>query len=83
MGQRLTIHPRGSAPKIAQKQKVELKKNSSESGNTVYYQIQKGDTLWDIAKAKGMSTNQLKILNKGLNAKNLKPGDKIIISKRS
>lgn len=83
VGQRLTIHTKGSAPVVVKKQKVDIKKNTIESENFVYYKIQKGDTLWDIAKSKGMSTNQLKLLNKNLNAKNLKPGDKIIISKKS
>lgn len=83
VGQRLTIYTRGSAPQTAKKQSVDIKKNTIKSGEIVYYKIQKGDTLWDIAKAQGMSTNDLKLLNKNLNAKNLKPGDKIIISKKS
>jgi len=83
VGQRLTIYTRGSGPKVAKKQPVDIKKNTTQSGEVVYYQIQKGDTLWDIAKAQGMSTNDLKLLNKNLNAKKLKPGDKIIISKKS
>jgi membrane-bound lytic murein transglycosylase D len=81
IGQRLTIYSRNykkPAPK-----KVNLASNTSESGSYVYYKIQKGDTLWDIAKAKGISTNELKLLNKNLNAKNLKPGDRIIIAKKS
>ncbi|MBD79063.1 MAG: lytic transglycosylase [Crocinitomicaceae bacterium] len=82
VGQRLTIYSRGSAP-VAKKKAVDLKKNTEESDQFVYYKIQKGDTLWDIAKAKGISTKELKLLNNNLNAKNLKPGDKIIISKKS
>jgi membrane-bound lytic murein transglycosylase D len=82
VGQRLTIYSRASYSKPPEK-KVDLASNSSESGNFVYYQIQKGDTLWDIAKAKGMSTSELKLLNKNLNERNLKPGDKIIIGKKS
>lgn len=43
-----------------------------------YHVVQKGDTLWDIANAKGVSVNYLRKMNP-VNAKRLKPGQKIII----
>lgn len=44
-----------------------------------YYTIQKGDTLWDIARARGLSVNQLRSMNSNLNAGSLKPGTKIVV----
>ena len=49
--------------------------------DAMYYQIQSGDTLWDIAKAWGVSVDALKQWNSNLNVKKLKPGDKIIVGK--
>ncbi|MGB0402896.1 MAG: LysM peptidoglycan-binding domain-containing protein [Salibacteraceae bacterium] len=82
IGQRLTIYS-NAAPAPKKKSSVNLAKNSTQGSGYTYYQIQKGDTLWDIAKAKGISTNELKSLNKNLNERNLKPGDKIIIGKKA
>lgn len=45
----------------------------------VYYTIQNGDTLWNIAKTRGVTIDDLKRLNKGLDARYLKPGMKIIV----
>lgn len=83
IGQRLTIYAKTTPTKAAPKKPVNIQQNSSTSGNYVYYKIQKGDTLWDIARAQGISTTELKALNKNLNARNLKPGNRIIISKKS
>ena len=45
------------------------------------YTVQKGDTLWDIAKMyAGVSVSRIKKLNK-LKSNNLKPGSKLIIPK--
>jgi len=66
-------------PKVVTVQKAEPE---VIPGNTViYYQVQDGDTLWDIAKEKGIDVSILKELNKNLDTQNLKPGEKIIISK--
>ncbi|MEX2596931.1 MAG: LysM peptidoglycan-binding domain-containing protein, partial [Salibacteraceae bacterium] len=51
------------------------------SGNNVYYSIQSGDTLWDIAKARGISVEDLKRWNSSVNFNNMKPGQKIVIGK--
>ena len=44
-----------------------------------YYTIQKGDTLVKIANSKGVSVNQIRILNKGLKENKLAVGQKIKI----
>ena len=45
-----------------------------------YHTVQKGDTLWDIAKLyPGISANDIKLANSGLNSKQLKPGQKLKI----
>ncbi len=88
IGQRLVIYPKGyvaSAPKTAQKKSTAEQagqtnaSSSQKEGDYIYYKIRSGDTLWDIAKAKGVSVNQLKSWNKTLNYRNLKPGTKIIV----
>ena len=66
-------------PEVAQQTQEEEKKEDTQS--FLYYEIQKGDTLWDIANEKGVSLDELKELNKNLNSSSLKPGDKIVIGK--
>ena len=75
IGQKLTIYAKSSRTASA-KSKVIAKKPSS---NAKFYTIRKGDTLWDIASAKGVSVSKLKSLNSHLNFKKLKPGMKIVI----
>ena len=60
--------------------KEDMIETPSEVARKVYYQIQDGDTLWDIAKAQGVSLNKLKSLNSNLNHNKLKPGSKIVIA---
>ena len=52
-----------------------------QNGNNVYYSIRQGDTLWDIAKARGISVEDLKAWNSHLNFNNMKPGQKIVVGK--
>lgn len=45
-----------------------------------YHVVQKGDTLWDIAKKyDGLTVEKLRALNKGVNVRRLSPGQKIKI----
>ena len=44
-----------------------------------YYTIKRGDTLWDIAKAKGTTVSKIESLNPGLKSKSLRVGEKIKI----
>ena len=66
-------------PEVAQQMQEQEKKEDTQS--FLYYEIQEGDTLWDIANEKGVSLDELKELNKNLNSSSLKPGDKIVIGK--
>jgi membrane-bound lytic murein transglycosylase D len=54
-----------------------------EKGDNIYYSIRSGDTLWDIAKARGVSVEDLKRWNSGMNFNRMKPGQRIIIGKSS
>lgn len=44
-----------------------------------YYKVQKGDTLWDIAKKKGVSVDAIISSNKNLDTKRIRAGEKICI----
>ncbi len=49
-------------------------------GDKRYHTVQRGDTLWDIAKLySGVSVSDIKKLNYNINYKKLKPGQKIVI----
>lgn len=77
-GQKLVLyadHVRTPTPQPKSKPVVETK------GDNVYYSIRPGDTLWDIAKARGVSLNDLKRWNSHVNFNNMKPGQKIIVGK--
>lgn len=78
IGQKLVIYPRGSTMSQASK-KPAKNYDTVQDGDYVYYKIQAGDTLWDIAKARGVSVNELKQLNSNINTSKLKPGTKIIV----
>ncbi|TXC85302.1 lytic transglycosylase domain-containing protein [Luteibaculum oceani] len=59
-------------------------KQSYDPSRYKYYTIQPGDTLWDIAQKNGrISYSELKKLNRSLDVRNLKPGQKIIIGVNS
>jgi len=81
-GQKLVMYAdqvrhQAPAPKPAAPAKIE------EDGNYVYYSIRPGDTLWDIAKARGLSIDDLKRWNSNVNFNNMKPGQRIVIGKAS
>ena len=79
IGQRLTLY----SDEIAQtQQKKEHKPVITESEKNTYYTIQIGDTLWDIAKDRGIGLEDLKTLNPGVNFNKMKPGQKIIVAKK-
>lgn len=78
-GQRLTLYTSHAQAPTAVKKNYEV----IEDGDAVYYQIRTGDTLWDIAKARGVSVDALKQWNSSLDFNRLKPGMKIIVGKRS
>jgi membrane-bound lytic murein transglycosylase D len=64
-----------TAPKTAAAQPVK----TAATAKYKYYTIQKGDTLTKIANAKGISINDIKLLNKGLKENKLAVGQKIKI----
>ena len=75
-GQNLVVYSRTAA------QPTPSSSNSSTasaSGSSKYHTIQKGDTLWDIAKKNGISVNKLMELNNINNHYRLKIGSKLKI----
>ena len=91
-GQRLYIEKRvttASKSKSSKKKAVKSKPASSTAqarakvpaaGTYFFYTIKRGDTLWDIANAHtGVSLEQIKHMNQGLNFRRLNPGDKLRI----
>jgi membrane-bound lytic murein transglycosylase D len=67
--------------KVAVKPKAEAtkKKKTDDKPQYKYYTVQRGDTLWKIASAKGLSVDEIKNLNKGLRANSLTVGQKLKI----
>ena len=81
-GQKLKLYPGKKV--IAQKKPAKKPVPTTFNDDKyVYHIIRPGDTLWDIAKEYGtVDIKQLMRLNSDINYNNLKPGDKIRISKR-
>lgn len=78
VGQRLVIYPNGNYASTTTP-KTSKPKTYTTSGKMVYYNVQSGDTLWDIAKNRGISVSELQQLNSNLDSRSLKPGMKIIV----
>lgn len=78
IGQKLVIY---TSHKSTSKPKPKPPKETVTDGNYVYHIVREGDTLWDIANEyPGITVDQIIALNKEVNTKNLKPGQKIRIS---
>ena len=83
-GKKLSIYVDGNAKRDSSSSanKTDVKQETF-SGEYTYYIIRKGDTLWDIAqKYNGVSVEDIKRHNSGLNSNNLKTGTKIKIAKK-
>ncbi len=84
-GQKLYIYSKAKSTKSSKSDVKEQSKAQIEtdtSGEYRYHTVKSGDTLWDIANLyDGVTVEQLQKLNKGLNAKSLKQGQKIRIQK--
>jgi len=79
-GQKLVLY--GATPNEVSEQPEKPLLTDNGSGNYTYHTVQKGDTLWDIAKLyAGVSPDDIKRLNKGINPNNLKMGSKLKIKK--
>ncbi len=64
---------------VKPKEQVTKKKKTEDKPQYKYYTVQRGDTLWKIASAKGLSVDEIKNLNKGLRANSLTVGQKLKI----
>jgi membrane-bound lytic murein transglycosylase D len=91
VGQRLAIYKneKQPAPKTQVAVKKEEKKPSATAGSDnisefIYYTIQPGDTLWNIAQRyDGVTVEELKKINLINNSKSLKPGTRIKVKVQS
>lgn len=63
----------------AEKAPIVEKKSTPKKPTYKYYTVQRGDTLYKIASAKGVSVDQIKKLNSGLKENKLSVGQKIKI----
>ena len=80
VGQKLVIYTSGKSS-ASSKPKPKPPKETVSDENYVYHVVREGDTLWDIANEySGVDVDQIIELNKEVNTKNLKPGQKIKIS---
>jgi membrane-bound lytic murein transglycosylase D len=86
-GQKLTIYlnttKKKSTGSTSQNTKPKVEKQiPKQEGSYLYHIVQSGDTLWDIAKLyDNVTVNQLEQLNRNVDVKNLKLGQKIKIQK--
>lgn len=62
------------------KERVANKPIEPKPDHSVYYTVQSGDTLWDIAKKYGVSITEIKKLNK-MRSSRIRPGDRLKVSK--
>lgn len=81
IGQKLVLYGSNSPKTTVKTSSKNQTTTSSNSGTNQYYTIKSGDTLWDIAKARGVSVDDLKKWNNHLNFNNMKPGVKIVVGK--
>jgi len=78
-GQRLVLHREvKAAPEEARVEKTKADDVARKEQEYIYHTIQPGDTLWEIAKNyPGVSVEDIKRLNSGLNFRHLTVGKKI------
>jgi membrane-bound lytic murein transglycosylase D len=81
IGQKLVLYGNNTSKASASTSSKSQPSSSSNSGTNQYYTIKSGDTLWDIAKARGVSVDDLKKWNSQLNFNKMKPGVKIVVGK--
>jgi membrane-bound lytic murein transglycosylase D len=79
IGQKLTIYTKGAAPKPKSSENTTKKNDTAPKTPTsgTLHTIRQGENLWLIAKDRGITVDELKKLNPGVNYRDLKVGQKI------
>jgi len=82
VGQRLVLHRQDTGHSVAAETAGKDEANAAPAtegdNGYIYHTIQPGDTLWEIAKSyPGVSVEDLKHLNQGMNFRHLTVGKKI------
>ena len=52
----------------------------SDYARLKYHVVRRGDTLWDIAKAYGVTVGQLRAWNGNSSSRNLRPGTRLVVA---
>lgn len=80
VGQKLTIHPRKLPAQASANTPQPQKTETAQNGNKVFYTVQQGDTLFDIARNfPGISADNIMDWNKIKDSRSLKPGMKLVV----
>lgn len=78
-GQRLTIHESAENVRIVDAS-AGTRQGTSRDGKTIVYVVKKGDTLWDIARAHEVTTDDLRGWN-DLKKNSIRAGQELVIRK--
>lgn len=75
VGQKLRIYTNSKPERVKTIAETAPQAVAKPTGPGTFYQVRRGDTLWDISKKyNGTSPTSIMALNPGVNAKDLKPG---------
>lgn len=80
VGQKLKLYGVKTSSTSKSKPKPTTKPNSKPTGNSTYYTVRSGDSLWKIGQKHSKTVSELKALNPGINIERLDIGQKIRVN---